>query len=158
HLPLSGGTNQVMIAIEGQEAPGPKNHTLSDFVVATPNYFRAMGIPLLQGRFFTNQDSAMTPGVVIVDAAFSRRFFPGADPIGKRLSLSAARGASPWHVIIGVVGDIKQRGLEIVSPGHIYLTAQQQPRANMTLVAHSSVDPMLLATDVQKEVRMLDQD
>src|SRR5215475_10396559 len=158
NLPLSGETSQVMITIEDREAPDAMNSIFSDYAVATPNYFRAMGIPLIKGRLFTDQDSAATPGVVMIDAAFSRRFFPAADPVGKRLRLSAATGSSPWHFIIGVVGDVKQRGLENESTGQIYLTAQQQPRASMTLVAHTTVDPMLLATNVQKEVHTLDRD
>ncbi|HKQ74513.1 MAG TPA: ABC transporter permease, partial [Blastocatellia bacterium] len=156
YLPLAGGSSQIIFAIEGR--PTPPNPIYGDYAVTTTNYFRAMSIPLLAGRYFTDQDSTTAPAVALVDASFKRRFFPNEDPIGKRLSLGADNGAGPWQVIIGVVGDVKQSELEGVSKGQIYLPAQQQPRANMTLVARTAVDPMLLASAMQKEVHTLDEE
>jgi len=156
-LPLSGASNQASITIESQEPRNSIEPLLIDLQVATPDYFRAIGAPLISGRLFTDQDSATAPQVVIVDAAFVRRFFPSADAIGRRLRLGAGTDA-PWNTIVGVVGDVKIGRLEEDSRGQIYSAAWQQPRANLTLVAHTAVDPMILASALRNEVRRLDKD
>ena len=79
---------------------------------ATPGYFEAMGAPVLGGRVFTWADDLDAPRVVVVNEALAREFFPGEDPVGRRITYSRGSGEPRWTTIIGVVGDEKQDGLE----------------------------------------------
>src|SRR2546430_11035848 len=86
-----------------------------------PGYFKAMGMPVLRGRDFTESDSATTPGVVIVSQTVARTLWPGQDPIGKRISMEDEPKPEDWLTVVGVVGDVKQQGLAKGSEPAIYL-------------------------------------
>jgi predicted permease len=108
-LPLSGDDEQLFW-LEGQPKPANKNdmNWAIDYIVE-PGYLKAMSIPLLRGRFFTAQDNENAPLVVVVDEEFARKYFPGQDPIGKRIHID--RFDRPAE-IVGVVGHVKQWGLD----------------------------------------------
>ena len=96
HLPLSGKEELDGFSIEGRTDPIEASLIqTADFRVITPDYFRAMRIPLLKGRFFNEQDRASTTYSAIIDESFARRFFPGEDPLGKRIDEDGSRSA-PW--------------------------------------------------------------
>ncbi len=108
-LPLSGDDEQLFW-LEGQPKPTNKNdmNWAIDYIVE-PGYLKALGIPLLRGRFFTAQDNEHTPLVVVVDEVFARKYFPGQNPVGKRIHID--RFDRPAE-IVGMVGHVKQWGLD----------------------------------------------
>ena len=108
-LPLSGDDEQLFW-LEGQPKPANKNdmNWAIDYIVE-PGYLKALGIPLLRGRFFTAQDNEHTPLVVVVDEVFARKYFPGQNPVGKRIHVD--RFDRPAE-IVGMVGHVKQWGLD----------------------------------------------
>ncbi|MGH9837937.1 MAG: ABC transporter permease [Blastocatellia bacterium] len=113
YLPLGGADTRTPVAIEGQSLPLLTERPLVSFNVCTPGYFRLMGTPLLQGRYFSEQDHQAAPTVVLINESFARRFFPAGNPIGKRLITGG--GTQPPREVIGVVGDVHHTGLTTAS-------------------------------------------
>ena len=115
-----------------------------------------MGIPLLQGRFFTEQDKDGSPITVIVNQSFARRFFPDEDPIGKRI---LGFGASPQsREIIGVVGDIRHLGLDSSPAEALYFSSNQRPQLAMAVVVRTAGPPLSLSSAVRSSVLAIDKD
>jgi putative ABC transport system permease protein len=144
--------------IEGRTAPANKEPQIAFFNQVSPEYFQALGIPLLRGRSFTVADSADAPKVVLLNETFRRRFFPGEDPIGKRLNFGSDKNPD-WNQIVGVVGDVKYNGVaDDVQPA-LYLAAQQSPIWGVSLVIKTDVaDPTSLTAAVRNEIRKIDPD
>ena len=111
-LPLTGSRYTISFALAGAVTSG-SDQPSAGFGVTSPGYFRAMRIPVVRGREFTAADNDAAPRVVIVNESFARTYFPDRDPIGQRIKpgLSTTEKETPWREIVGVVGDIKQRGL-----------------------------------------------
>jgi predicted permease len=108
-LPMSGDDEQTFW-LDGQPKPANENEKswAIDYIVE-PGYLKAMGIPLQRGRFFSGQDNEHSPRVIVIDDVFARKFFPNADPIGKRILSDNFAGPAD---IVGVVGHVKQWGLD----------------------------------------------
>jgi putative ABC transport system permease protein len=118
------------------------------------NYFQAIGIPLLKGRSFSEQDRDKSPSVIIINDTMARRYWPGEDPIGRRLTLPSLGGTS--REVVGVVGDIKHSGLDTESGAQVYLPYQQQSWNFMSLVVRAQSDPARMAGVVLHEITALD--
>ncbi len=104
------GQNDLSFWLDGQPKPAsPTEANMSLFYRVEPGYLKALGIPLKQGRFFTNQDDERTEAVAVIDEAFARQYFPRENPLGKRINLGGDR--DPWQ-IVGVVGHVKQWSLD----------------------------------------------
>jgi putative ABC transport system permease protein len=159
HLPIGGGSWGIGYTVEGQEATEPANMQIGNARVATPGYFRAMEIPLLAGRDFTEADRADAAQVAVIDATFARHRFPNQDPLGKRIKLGGPDSQDPWMTIVGVAGDVKHYGLDRpIRPG-FYLPQDQLSRGNVTLVMRTAEDdPLSLAPAVRRVVSSLDSD
>jgi putative ABC transport system permease protein len=141
--------------IEGQ-APYQSGHEPhSDYSSVSPDYFKAIGIPLLRGRRFTERDTKGAPRVAIINSAMAKKFFPDGDPIGKRIQLS--NGDEVYREIVGVVGDVKAYGLDREAPAQIYEPYTQQPFPFMTLVLRVSGDPAGLNEAIRREILKLDR-
>ena len=123
----------------------------------TPDYFRAMGITLLKGRFFNESDNDKSQPVIIVNATLARRHFPKEDPIGKRLKFSKPTVKGPWLTIIGVVNDEKQDGLGAKVEHETYQSHFQNAQSDMTLIVRAVNDPQSLVGAVREEIRALDR-
>ena len=154
-LPLSGNNVSGSFAIEGRAPAPPGQKPNTNRRIVTPHYFTALGMPLLRGREFTEADSADAPPVVIINETFARRFFPGEDPLGKRVRRG---GADPWMTIVGMVKDVRHRGLDLDARPEMYIPYPQLPEATMTLVLRTEGEPGRLVSAVRKEVSALDQD
>jgi putative ABC transport system permease protein len=124
-------------------------------LVVTPDYFRAMGIPLLKGRAFSEQDGEISPRVLIVNQSFAKRYWPNEDSIGKRLQIA---GEPAPNEIIGVVGDVKHFGLEGKSFLEMYRTYRQATSSLTGFVCRTEGDPARFVHTVQAEIQELDQD
>jgi len=119
------------------------------------DYFRLLGIPLIRGRFFGPQDRLDSPPVMIVCREFARRYFPGEDPVGKRLRWSGSKPDAPWIQIVGVVGDIREDGMDRPSQPYAYFPEEQGWFAGY-LALRGRSDPMKLLPLVRRAVRNAD--
>jgi len=120
----------------------------------TPDYFKAMGIPLLRGRLFTQGDAAGTHLVTIVSQTLAARFFPGTDPIGRRINIQNDTGV--WSEIVGVVGDVKQYGLATDAPPANYEPFAQHPFGFQTFVVSTSGATAGLSGGIRSAIRSVD--
>jgi putative ABC transport system permease protein len=140
-------------AIEGEPPVRKGQEPTADYRVVTPGFFTAMGVPLRQGRYFSERDSSGAPGVVIVNEAMARHHFGGANPIGKRLRVPPSE---PSREIVGVVPDFKLYALDWQPEPAIYVPHAQRPGDVMSLVVHSSRNPPDLASAIRREILALD--
>ena len=142
-LPMSGVGGNGSFAIEDVPiAPGAAAPH-GDPRATTPGYFEAMGIPLLRGRYLTEQDREGAPLAVVVDEEMVRRYFPDVDPVGRRLTFffDSMPGQPNWREIVGVVRRVKHSNLEADPRMQIYYPQAQTPVASMFVALRSSVDP-----------------
>jgi putative ABC transport system permease protein len=126
-------------------------------LIVSPDYFRSLGIRLLQGRNFTEADIRDGAPVTIISETLARRSFPNQNPIGKRFKVGGIeRPTNPWSEIIGVVADVKYDGLAAAPLPAFYESALQRSYRGMYLVINFSGDATALTTAVRREVRALD--
>ena len=137
HVPLSGANAGRSFVLEGASDPGPEQLPGASYGVACPGYFRAMGIPLLSGRDFTGADRAGAPPVVIVNAQFAKRWFPGAEAVGRRFKLGRFDSREPWLTVVGVVGDVRHGGLAQAPEPYLFVPYPQAAWPNMTVMVKS---------------------
>lgn len=123
--------------------------------MATPGYFKTMGIPLLQGRNFDHNDRRDTVAVMIISKSFAERVWPNQNPVGKRLMLDYNRGKYPYEVI-GVTGEIKYYGLRSVPRPEVFIPHAQNAYLPMNLVVRTTIDPRTVVEEIKREVRALD--
>jgi putative ABC transport system permease protein len=128
----------------------------ADFRLATPDYFRAMGIPLLRGREFVASDDARAPRVAIVNETFARTYAQEREPVGLNVSLYCTR--CDRFRIVGVVRDTRHHALDGPVTPEIYIPFTQVPHGELTFVVRSSGDPMLTAAAMRRELLRLDPD
>jgi putative ABC transport system permease protein len=161
-LPLGNGWDSLGFHIPGRPDPAPDSAFSADFNIASPGYFRTMGIPLRSGREFTRQDSAEAPGVIVVNETAARRFWPGEDPVGKVINLpdGDGTGADRPLTVVGVAGDVRQRGLGSEPQPEIFLDDLQPSPAWpwLVLVVRTGAEPSALAGAVKDLVRSVDRD
>jgi len=158
-LPVAGGFDSTSIEVEYQ--PVQKGYEpMVDRYITTPGYLQALNIPLRQGREITTQDDEHAPLVVVVSEGLAARFWPNQDPIGKRIRLpsNSGRDDAPWRTVVGVVGDVKQYGVDKPSTSAFYLPHAQYSASFMTLVARTSGEPAEMLGTVKQVVQQLDAD
>src|ERR1043165_6500749 len=144
-------------SIEGRPPRSESEQPVGDFILVSPEYFRAMGVPVLRGRAFTDADREGAPPVCVINQTLAREFFPGEDPLGKRLKQGPDRPDLPFMEIVGVVGDVKHEGLNAKTQPAYYLPFAQNAWGDMSLVVRSSgIDPLGLVPAVRGELRALD--
>ncbi|CAN5390391.1 ABC transporter permease [soil metagenome] len=158
-LPLSGNDSISTFTIEGRPPVVPGQEPDARQQTISPDFFRALSIPLRQGRDFTARDTATQTLVIIVNETFARRFFPGENPIGKRIRLdNEAAENKPPREIVGIVGDTRHGGLGGTSYASYYFPYLQRPARNMTLAVRSNTsDPAALTASVRNALRELDR-
>jgi predicted permease len=150
-LPLTGTVGWGGINVEGYTPP-PGQELQVDARVATADYFRTMLIPLVSGRFFSDQDNLDAPKVVIIDQKFAERFWPHGDAVGKHLWFDPKKPIT----IVGVVGVVKQYGLDTDGKIATYFPMQQGPDGGAFLVARSSSDNPGLSNAIIREIHTVD--
>ncbi|HEX8434831.1 ABC transporter permease [Archangium sp.] len=153
-VPLGGISACPPVSVEGR-APVSEPVPCAETRTSSAGYFQAMGIPLLAGRLFDARDTPERPRVVLINSALARRFFPGEDPVGRRLGVGDP--AKPtWMEVVGVVGDVHQLGLDQAPAPEFYTSQLQAPAWGYTLVvrAERDADPVLPA--VRGVVRRID--
>jgi putative ABC transport system permease protein len=158
-LPLSGSNTDSSFAIEGRvmrpNQPGPDE----ELRVITPDYFRVLKTPLLRGRFFSEADNADAPGVVIINDALAKKYWPNEDALGKRITFSDTRKPDPkWLTIVGITRSIRHRGLDLDPQPEYYLPLAQRARSSVILTVRSTQDPRSLTTAMRREIQSIDPD
>src|SRR5215813_1701666 len=151
-LPESGKYAHTWVQVEGRTYR-PGEEPMPDVFRVSTDYFRAMSIPLLNGRFFSDQDDENHPPVALINETMARKLWPGEDPIRKRMG----RG-NTMLTVVGVVGDVYQYGLDSEKTMQLYIPYAVEPQGGVTLVLRSSTDPLRLVSAIRSEVRAIDQD
>jgi predicted permease len=154
-LPLTPSVGWGGMTVEGYVPPANQPELQVDQRVATPDYFRTMQIPLISGRSFEPSDVKTSQAVVIVDQKMADRFWPRGDAVGKRVRTG---DQSPWLTIAGVVGVVKEYGLDTDTRMVVYYPHAQAPDGTMFLVARTTTDPASMANAIIGQVHALDPD
>jgi putative ABC transport system permease protein len=149
-------TNAEQISVEGRSDPPAAQRVNVTTDAVTPDLFRALGMPLLSGRFFTPQDGAGPARVAVINQPMARRFWPGQEAVGKRFKLGDAEDDVPWVTVLGVVSDAGRGSPERGEAPSCYLPLAQLGRTNMTLVVRTAGDPRRLAPAIAHALHELD--
>jgi len=155
-LPLTRNDARTPMAIDGRAVPPLPERPIVSVNIVGPDYFKTMGIPLLEGRFFTDHDNETSPLAALINRSFARKFFPDEDPIGKRL---LPGGTQPVpREIVGVVGDVRQVGLDTSPAEAFYLCSNQRPQLAMNVLMRTDGTPLALRDAVRSRVVGIDKD
>ena len=159
NLPLTYNGDSATIAVEGIPDPPPDQWPDVIYRAIGPGYFSTMGIPLIRGHDFTDQDRADSKKVVVISEKTAEHYWPGEDPIGKRVKPDATNSDVPWREVIGVVKDVRQNDFIAQPKMQMYFNYRQlKDLAPNALIVRTSVDPMSLATPVRNSIWAVDKD
>jgi putative ABC transport system permease protein len=158
-LPLAGSKFVLSFEVAGRPPVPPSQQPAMETRVATPDYFATIGIPLRRGRLFTDHDWAGGPPVVLITESAAREHFPNQDPLGKRITLGWGRGKGTPRAggeVVGIVGDVKDAGLDEAEPPQLYLPYRQWPVQGMAVVLKTTVPPTSIAEAARRAVHATD--
>jgi putative ABC transport system permease protein len=159
NLPLTYDGDSAIISVEGLPDPPPDQRPDVIYRAIGPEYFQTMGISLVRGRDFTDQDNADSKEVVVISEKTAQRFWPGQDPLGKRLKTGSSTSSTPWREVIGVVKDVRQNNFIAPPKMQMYFTYRQLKNiAANALVVRTMIEPMSLATSVRDVIWSVDKD
>jgi putative ABC transport system permease protein len=159
NLPLTYNGDSMAISVEG--VPDPPTDQRPDVIYRAigRGYFNTMGIPIVRGRDFTDQDNADSKDVVVISEKTAQHFWPGQDPIGKRLKPGSSTSKSPWREVIGIVKDVRQNDLIAPPKMQMYFTYRQLKNiAANALVIRTTIEPLSLAGSVRNAIWSVDKD
>ena len=157
-FPLPMSDNRMVIGFDIDGRPTSRaDRAAADLRMTSPGYFQMMGIPLLSGRDFSERDDRKANGVVIVNQAFARKYFPNEDPIGKHMKPGIGGGGPPvMREIVGVVGDIKQQRLDAKFAPEMYIPYAQVTMPLALCVRTRASDPLGVASEIKSEIASMD--
>jgi putative ABC transport system permease protein len=154
-LPLSGRSYPTSFAIVGRDMPAWKAPTTECLAIGS-KYFATMGVPISSGRSFTEMDNERSPKVAVINQTLSNTFFPGENPIGKKIIVW--RESTDPREIVGVVADVRNAGLDLDPGPDVYVPFTQDPQLDMSLVVRAGVDPSGLIAGTREVIHSLDPD
>jgi putative ABC transport system permease protein len=159
-LPVSGGGGLLNFNIEARPPKGPHDYLAAGYRTITPQYMETLGVPLLQGRNIGAGDTEKAPAVVVINATMAHTYFPGENPLGKRLQLGATPEKDvPYMEVVGVVGDVLQ-GLDSDAKAETYLPYRQAdaliPVFQLSIVLRTAGDPQLQTAALRSAVAEID--
>jgi hypothetical protein len=159
NLPFTYNGDSATIAVEGIPDPPPGQWPDVIFRAIGSGYFSTMGIPLVRGRDFTEQDRGDSKKVVVISEKTAQHYWSGQNPIGKRLKTGATTSDAPWREVIGVVKDVRQNDFIAEPKMQMYFPYRQlKDLAANALVVRTSVEPMSLAISVRNAIWAVDKD
>jgi putative ABC transport system permease protein len=158
-LPLGGGFDRRGFHIKDRVLAGTAEAPDVDAYYVTPGYFDTMRIPFLKGRGFTEGDAAVAASapVAIISESTAKHIWPGENPLGKAIQLGGREEDKPWAVIVGIVGDVRQTGLDAGLTADAYLLESQNPSGGGTLVVRSSLDSAQVSRALEQQAAALDK-
>jgi putative ABC transport system permease protein len=155
-LPMTGMAAATSFAIDGRPSPeAGAERPGCDVRVTDMNFFRTMRIPLLRGRTYDERETTEARRVLVINEALARKYFPGEDPLGKRLVVNMSNEPQPTE-IIGIVADVKHRGLDAGAEPTVYMPHPELSYNGMSLVMRTKGDPQALAASAQREIQAID--
>lgn len=154
YLPLGGEESSGSIEVEGHPVAAGSIPPEADLRSASPGYFEALGIPLIRGRAFQPQDRGDAAPVAVVDTELADRFWPQADPLGRRIRIAGG----PWRQVVGVVGHVKHTALDAESREQLYVPFAQAPVATAFLAVRTGSDPLAATEPIRSIARSLEHD
>lgn len=171
HLPLAGDMWDRNFVIEGRPKPRPGEFPDAVYRIIMPGYFETMRLPVLRGRMFTDRDDIHAPGVAIINEQAAHQYWPGEDPLGKRIAIDTDKPKGPdWLTVVGVVANAKQEDWAVAPFPEMYLPALQTPaflgesdepigphETYITLVVRAAGKPAALASAVKQTVWSFDR-
>ncbi len=159
-LPLNRGYSSRSFSIDGRSY-SPEHNSEFDpaaYSAASPDYFASLGIPLLEGRSFSDTDKASAPPVAIINRAMAAQYWPNQNPLGQRLKIGSYDGKSPWMMIVGVVGDVHQHSLGEPPDPMFYAPYAQDPWTFMTVTVRTASPPASAAAGLVSAIRSVDSE
>jgi len=157
-LPSGWSWNRTEYTAEGQPPAAPGEMRVAVWQSITPGFFRALRIPLLEGRLLTAQDGPDAPLAIVISQSMAHRIWGSQEPVGKRIKFGRAESSEPWKTIVGVVGDIEQSPFDRAPKPTAYFPFAQLPLASSALVVRTLGDPIALAAAARAQVRSVDAD
>ena len=157
-VPMTGDDYVLGFEVDGRPPLPPGASQSTNYYSVSADYFKAMGIPLRRGRVFTERDTEDSPPVAVINETMVQKIFPNEDPIGKRITFDNRDKNPEWFEIVGIVGDVKQYGLDQPTTMQTYEPYTQQPPSSMMLVVRSAGDPTNLSAAIRSEVLKLDKE
>ena len=163
--PLQQNNFRTTFDVEGRPPNPPERRTPVEVRPTTPDFFRTLGIPLVRGRLYTRDDRNGAPPVVVVNEEFVRRYFAGEDPIGKRIVLGWGRDTAEvgesvtvGGEIVGIVGDVKQFGLDEETFPTAFLAFHQTPLSDVSIMVRSTAAPAAVQRAMRGQIKEIDPD
>jgi len=163
HLPLSGQNVENRFTPEGWTPPSSEQAAVGGLRGVTGRFFEAIGARVIAGRAFTDADGSTSQQVAMVNEEFARRFWPGQDPIGKRLKQGGVDSEDPWHIVIGVYADLKHMGPQAATRPEVMLPYAQthdywvtQWMRGLSVVMRTTADPTSLVPGARTAIRSVD--
>jgi putative ABC transport system permease protein len=157
YLPFRGSGEALPVRVPGLYEPARENQRYAQLFQVSDDVFETLGIRLLRGRPILSTDGPDDPFAAVVNEAFARDFFQGTDPLGERFIVPVGDGGTPVEVV-GVVADVHHGGLDEPPHPSVYVSNDQNPRIQMSYVAHTTGDPLALAGEMRRIVHELDPD
>src|SRR5882724_2477311 len=158
HAPVGGGNAGRGFAIEGRPDPGSENQPGAKYTITCPNYFQTMGIKQIGGREFTEQDSLNAPGVIVINEAMAKRYWPNEDPLGKRIKIGFFNSDAPWLTVVGVTQDVKQGGLDEKTRPEFFRPYNQAAWPVMTVVVRTASSPGAFINPIKQALARFEPD
>jgi predicted permease len=155
HLPIGGGSANRGFVIEGAPPFTPGNQPGAGYSVACPNFFRTMGIPIIEGREFTDADTANAAGVIVIDEAMARRYWPKQDPVGKHIKIGGTDSTLPWLTIVGIAADFRRDSLDRLPRPFFYRPFTQAAWPSMNIVLRTQSAPEAFERPVREALAQL---
>ena len=153
-LPLTASFSGSDFRIEGRPEPEAGKEMIVQKLSVSPAYFETLGIPLLKGRDFSNRDTSDAPASAIINADLARTYFPNEDPLNRRITFDDGQS---WISIVGVVGDVKQLGLDSNAKPEVYFPFAQVTEPSMSLVVRTVSSPLSVVSSVKNQIQTIDK-
>ena len=156
HLPFSGANAGRGFTIEGRVPASRADGAGASYRLTCPGFFHTLGVPILRGRDFTHQDAVNAPQVVIINEVTAARYWPGEDPLGKRIKLGDASSNAEWMTIVGIAGNIRHFGFDSDLRREMFRPYSQAAWPVMTITVKTATDPLAAASSVRAALRRID--
>lgn len=157
-VPIIDGYINLGLTIAGNPPLPPGQSLDADYVSVSPNYFHIMGIPILRGRMFGDQDSSSAPRVALISQAFARRYFPNQDPLGRHLIFGFPPDGNVSREIIGIVADVHDLSFDRAPGPMMYVPFDQAPLWGEDVVVRSSLSTSTVGSEIRQAASSIDKD